>query len=149
MSRIPFWGDLGRRLFLLLGPMLLATVVVAVPAVRAGSPHFVGDITVTRVGNTVTVSGKEAGLGSESQVHIVVTLSAQCINRGDVHPKAANKASFTAMGDFPVQNGKANFTLSVTATFQPKCSPPMTLEFSEVKVCDTTNNICQTFSGPF
>lgn len=149
MSRNPFWGDLGRRAFLLLWPTLLATAVVAVPAVWAGSPHFVGGITVTREGNTITVSGKEAGLGNESQVHIEVTVSAECINPGQHHPKAANKESFSAGGDFPVQNGKAEFTVSVTATFQPDCTPPMTLVFSDISVCDTTHNICQTFPGTF
>jgi hypothetical protein len=33
------------------------------------------------------------------------------------HPKAANKESFSADGYFPVQNGKADFSLTVTATF--------------------------------
>jgi hypothetical protein len=138
------WGSL-----LFVSAILLATAFVAVPAVQAGSPHFVGDITVTRSGNTVTVSGKEAGLGNETQVHIVVTVFAQCINPGDKHPSAANKESFTAEGTFPVQNGKADFKLSVTARIKPSCSPPMTLVFSDVTVCDTTNNICQTFPGPF
>lgn len=149
MSRNCFSWGLGRRAFLLLWPTLLATAVVAVPAVLAGSPHFVGGITVTRDGNSLTVSGKEAGLGNEEQVHIVVTVSAQCINRGDHHPQAGNKESFPAEGDFPVQNGKANFTLTVTAAFQPNCSPPMEVVFTEVKACDTTNNICQTFPGTF
>jgi hypothetical protein len=38
-----------------------------------------------------------------------------------------------------VQNGKAEFSL--TATFQPACSPPMTVEFRDVTVTDTTNGI--------
>jgi hypothetical protein len=136
-----------RRAF---GVSLFAlALVTAVPAAWAGSPHFVGDISVIRSGNTVTVSGKEAGLGSETQVHIVITVSAACVNPGDKHPKAENKESFTAEGTFPVQNGKADFTLSVTATFKPDCTPPMTLVFSDVKVCDTTHNLCQTFPGNF
>ena len=49
---------------------------VGTQAAFAGSPHFVGDITVTRSGSTLTVSGKEAGLGNEDQVHIVVTATA-------------------------------------------------------------------------
>ncbi len=149
MSRTHTGGDVARRFALVLVPVVVAMAVVAVPGARAGSPHFVGGITVTRDGNTLTVSGKEAGLGNETQVHIVVTVSAECINPGDHHPKASNKESFSAEGDFPVQNGKAEFTLSVTATFQPDCTPPMTLVFSEVTVCDATHDICQTFSGTF
>lgn len=139
----------GRRLFLTVVSVFLGTLVLGVPDVRAGSPHFVGGITVTRDGNTLTVSGKEAGLGNETQVHIVVTVSAECINPGDHHPKAGNKESFTAEGDFPVQNGKAEFTLSVTATFQPDCTPPMTLVFSDVTVCDASHDLCQTFPGAY
>lgn len=128
---------------------LLAPALVAVPAVWAGSPHFVGDITVTRSGNTLTVCGKEAGLGNETQVHIVVTALAECINPGSHHPKAGNKEAFTVEGDFPVQNGKAEFCLDLTAILQPNCAPPMTIVFSDVKVCDAEHNVCRTFSGTF
>jgi hypothetical protein len=128
----------------------LTSIGVSAQAAFAGSPHFVSDtVTVSRSGNTLTVSGKEAGLGDEAQVHIVVTATAACINPGDKHPKAANKESVSAEGTFPVQNGKANFSLSLTATFQPNCSPPMTVVFTDVTVADTTNGISRTFSGTF
>jgi hypothetical protein len=116
----------------------------------AGSPHFVSNtVTATRDGNTLTVSGKEAGLGDESQVHIVVNATAQCINPGDHHPKAANKESVSASGDFPVQNGKAEFSLSLTATFQPDCTPPMTVVYTNVSVTDTTSGISKNLTGTF
>jgi hypothetical protein len=123
--------------------MLAALAVLALSSqtVLAGSPHFVGAVTATQSGNTLTISGKEAGLGNEDQVHIVVTATAACINPGDHHPKAANKESVSAEGTFPVQNGKANFSLTVTATFQPDCTPPMTVVFSDITVTDTTNGI--------
>jgi hypothetical protein len=76
---------------------------------------------------------------------IVLTATALCINSGGNHPKAVNKGSFSAEGTFPVQNGKANYSLTLTATFQPDCSPPMTVTFTDVQVCDTTNSICQSF----
>jgi hypothetical protein len=130
-----------RRL-LLVAVLALATAAVAVPVAWAGSPHFIQSaFSVTRTDNTLTVSGKEAGLGDESQVHIVVSATAECINNGGKHPKAVNKTDVSAAGDFPVQNGKADFTLSVTATFQPSCSPPMTVRFTNVTVTDTTNGI--------
>lgn len=127
----------------------VAVLVLSSQAVLAGSPHFVGAVTVARDGNTLTISGKEAGLGNEEQVHIVVTATAQCINPGDHHPKADNKQSVSAEGDFPVQNGKANFELTLTATFQPDCTPPMTLVFTNVTVTDTTNGISASLSGTF
>jgi hypothetical protein len=133
----------------------LAAVVVAAAAMIgvtaiaqdawAGSPHFVSNtVQATIDGNTVTVSGKEAGLGDEDQVHIVVTADAECINPGNKKPQAANKESFSTAGDFPVQNGKAEFSLTVTATFQPDCTPPMTLVWSNITVTDTTNGISRS-----
>jgi len=138
-----------RRL-LLFAALAVATAAVAVPAAWAGSPHFIQNaFSITRTDDTLTVSGKEAGLGDESQIHVVLSATALCINPGGHHPKAVNKESVSAAGDFPVQNGKANFELSVTATFQPECSPPMTVEFTDVKVTDTTNGISKSFSGTF
>jgi hypothetical protein len=130
--------------------LALGLTVVAVAPAWAGSPHFVDDsVTATRTGDSLTVSGKEAGLGDEAQVHIVVTATALCINGGGNHPKAANKESVSAEGDFPVQNGKANFSLTLTAVFQPPCNPPMTVAFTDVTVTDTTNGISTTLSGTF
>jgi hypothetical protein len=98
-------------------------------------------------GDTLTVSGKEAGLGDEAQIHVVLSATALCINGGGNHPKAVNKTSVSAAGDFPVQNGKAVFTLSVTATFQPDCTPPMTVAFTDISLTDTTNNITLNIPG--
>lgn len=127
---------------------LLATLVVALPAL-AGSPHFVGKTDIERDGNSLTVSGKIAGLGNEAQVEVQITADAQCINPGGNHPKAGNKETFSAAGTFPVQNGKANFSLTLTATFQPDCSPPMTVEWSNLVVTDLTHGLTRSFPGPF
>jgi len=137
-----------RRILVAAG-LALAMIGVTAPAVWAGGPHFVDStVTATRTGNTLTVSGKEAGLGDEAQVHIVVTATALCINGGGKHPKAVNKESVSSEDTFPVQNGKADFQLSVTATFSPSCSPPMTVEFADISVTDTTNNISTSIPGP-
>jgi hypothetical protein len=54
--------------------LALTTAAVAVPVALAGSPHFVNNaFSITRSDNSLTVSGKEAGLGDEAQVHIVVS----------------------------------------------------------------------------
>jgi hypothetical protein len=135
-----------RRIGLLvLSLLVLASLTTSLAL--AGSPHFVdGTVQASASGNTLTVTVKEAGLGDEAQVHIVISATADCINGGGNHPQAANKTSVTAAGDFPVQNGHADFTLSATATFQPECSPPMTVRFSAVTVTDTTNGISTTVS---
>jgi len=138
-----------RRLIALIFATLLMSALGVGPAF-AGSPHFVNSaFEISRSDDTLTVSGKEAGLGDEDQIHVVLSATALCINGGGNHPKAVNKASVSAEGDFPVQNGKADFTLSVTASFQPECSPPMTVAFTDVTVTDTTNNLTKTFSGTF
>ena len=121
---------------------IFTALMLTATAAWAGSAHFVdGTVTKTVSGNTLTVSGKEAGLGDEAQVHIVVSATALCINNGGHHPKAVNKQSVSTEGQFPVQSGKANFSLSVTATFQPDCTPPMTVAFTDITVTDTTNGI--------
>jgi len=130
--------------------LVLAVGAVGAPVAWAGSPHFVDStVTATRTDNTLTVSGKEAGLGAEEQVHIVVNATAECINKGEKHPKAANKQSLSSQGEFPVQNGRAEFSLSLTAAFKPECAPPMTVAFTNVKVTDTTNNISVSLTGTF
>jgi len=123
---------------------LLAALLLTAPAAWAGSPHFIY-VSVAQDGSTLTVDGKEAGLGNEAQVDILVSADAACINGGSKHPKAANKQSFSAAGTFPVQNGKANFALVLTAAFQPSCDPPMSVDFSNIEVCDLTNDICKKF----
>jgi hypothetical protein len=121
---------------------VIAMLAFTVASSTAGSPHFIASsISKSIDGNTLTVSGKEAGLGDEAQIHVVVTATASCINPGSNHPKAANKTSVTAEGTFPVQNGKADFTLTATATFQPDCSPPMSVVWSNILITDTTNGI--------
>jgi len=122
----------------------MALVWLAAPLAWAGSPHMV-TCTQTISGNTLTVDGKEAGLGDETQIHVELFATAQCINPGEHHPKAANKQSLNADGDFPVQNGQALFQLSVTASFQPECSPPMSVIFTDVSACDTEHGVCCSF----
>jgi hypothetical protein len=137
------------RLARLLAPLAVVAGLAA-PAALAGSPHFVDStVTATRTGDTLAVSGKEAGLGDEAQVHIVVSATALCINSGGNHPKAVNKEDLSSAGDFPVQSGKADFSLTLTATFQPPCSPPMTVEFTNVVVTDSTNSISVKLQGTF
>lgn len=129
------------------------TAVVAtflfIPQAVAGSPHFVGKVSIERSGDNLVVSGKEAGLGNETQVHIVVSADAQCINPGGNHPQAGNKETFSAEGDFPVQNGKALFSLTLEAAFQPDCSPPMSVVWTNVVVSDEEHGISTSFPGPF
>jgi hypothetical protein len=120
---------------------LIAIVVMCCAvSVFAGNAHFVGVPTFTVSGADLTVSGKVAGLGNVPQIHVVLSGVASCINGGNNHPQAVNKASFNAEGDFPVQNGKALFALAVEAVFQPSCNPPMTVSWSDVSVTVTADD---------
>jgi hypothetical protein len=119
---------------------LLAAVAVA------GNAHFVG--TPTLNSSTGTASGKVAGLGNIPQIHVEITADALCINPCQKHPKAANKASTGADTDVPVQNGKAEFSVQLpTPTFQPDCTPPMTVQFVnlQVTVSDPDGNVLLTY----
>ena len=136
-----------RSLRLLIGVVVVVLSLTTAGPAFAGSPHFINSAFTTSVsgdGLTLTVSGKEAGLGDEADVFIQITATAECVNGGSNHPKATNKSSPSSNGHFPVQNGKADFTLSVTASFQPSCSPPMTVVWTSVTVTDLTNDISVT-----
>jgi hypothetical protein len=97
----------------------------------------------------LSVTFKEAGLGNEEQVHVVLSADALCINNGGKHPKAVNEESVQAADDFPVQNGRAEGTLSVTATFQPECSPPRTVQFTNITLVDETSRATANIPGTF
>jgi hypothetical protein len=107
-------------------------MVATVEAVS--NAHFVGLPVFTTVGTAVFASGKVAGLGDVTTIHVVLSGDAQCINPGGNKPSAGNKQSFAAARDVPVQNGKALFSLGADADFQPDCAPPMSVVWSNVLV---------------
>lgn len=141
------------RRVLLVAVLALATAAVVVPVALAGSPHFVGTPTITRSGDAITVSGKVAGLGDETQINVAVTADVACVNPGNNEPKAENKGDTIAEGTFPVQNGKALFRVTGTGETSPDCSPPMTLRYSNVVVTVSGDSfdpdLVFTFPGTF
>jgi hypothetical protein len=113
---------------------VLTALALTVTLAFAGNAHFVGTPTISISGSTGTVSGKIAGLGNISDIHVVVTADAQCVNPGHQKPSAGNKQSVGGGGDFPVQNGKANFSVTLSASFTPDCSPPMTVAWTNLQI---------------
>ncbi|GAA0684323.1 hypothetical protein GCM10010193_42660 [Kitasatospora atroaurantiaca] len=93
--------------------------------------------------------GLRGGSHVETQVDIRLNATASCINPGQHHPKADNKQSVSQTGTCPVQNGQAQFTLTVTATFKPQCSPPMTVVFSHITLADVAHNVSANVPGTF
>jgi hypothetical protein len=141
-----------RRHAVLLGVAAVAALTIVGSALAVSNAHFVGNPTASRSGNTLTVSGKVAGLGQVEVITVTVSADAQCVNPGSNKPKASNKQSISSTADVPVQNGKAIFSLDLTATFQPDCTPPMTVEFSNVVVTVTAadgTNLRFRFPGTF
>jgi hypothetical protein len=141
------------RRALLVTVLALATTALVVPAAWAGSAHFVGTPKITRDGDAITVSGKVAGLGNETQINVAVTADVACVNPGSQKPQAENKGATNAEGTFPVQNGKAIFSVTGTGTTSPDCSPPMTLRYSNVVVTVSGDSfdpdLVFAFSGTF
>jgi len=120
--------------------LVMAVLACAVGMGWAGNPHFVST-SVTCDANSFTVCVKEAGLGDEEQITVLITGTAACINPGQNHPKAANKEDIADVSEQPVQNGRADFCQTVEATLQPECSPPMTIVFTNITVTDEDNNL--------
>ncbi len=139
-----------RRLFVAV-LALAATAAVAVPLAWAGSPHFVGSGSAVRnADNSLTVTAKEAGLGDEAQINVTISATAECINPGQHHPKAANKESVSTTTNEPVQNGKSVYSETLVATtISPNCSPPMEIRWTDVLVTDNTNGISLSIPGTF
>jgi len=141
-----------KRHAILLGVAAVAALTVVGSVLAVSNAHFVGTPTASRSGNTLTVSGKVAGLGDVDVITVTVSADAQCVNPGSNKPKASNKQSISSTEDVPVQNGKALFSSDLTATFQPDCTPPMTVEFSNVVVTVTAADgtfLQHRFSGTF
>jgi len=114
-----------------------AMVMAFVAGIVAGNAHFVGVPQVAVNGDSLVASGKVAGLGNVPQIDVTLSADAACVNRGGNKPSAENKQSFNAAGSFPVQNGKALFALDLEAVFQPSCTPPMRVEWSNVSLTVT------------
>ena len=111
----------------------------------SGSVHFVS-CAMTISDGQVCVSGKEAGLGNETQIQVTLVESVHCQNPGGNDPSAQNKVDFVQDMVAPVQNGKALYEVCAMPDFQPACSPPMTVVVDSVVLFDSTNGISCTLS---
>jgi len=104
--------------------------LMAAPALAA-NPHIVGSPSATVSGNTLTVSASVAGLGNTTEsadFSLVgeVNVSSRCYTRSGNTPQAANKQETITVNTtetFPVRNGRANPTFSVTPLSTLQCPP--------------------------
>ena len=111
-----------------------ASVAMALPT---SGVHFNNkETTATRDGDNLLVDFKLSGLGDIDIVAVTVTADAACINGGGKKPKAANKSEVSVGGDFAVQNGSAEGTVTVTPADRPEllCGTGQSLQYSNVVI---------------
>jgi hypothetical protein len=59
---------------------------------HAGAGGPVGTPTISRSGDALTVSGKVAGLGDETQINVALTADVACVNRATTSPRPRTRA---------------------------------------------------------
>jgi hypothetical protein len=156
--------NLMRRIVFALA-VVCATAGLAVPAAFADSPHFVRAAASLNSDGTLTVSFKEAGLGTNQLITYVASGDATavyvCVNRGGGNPSASNKTTVSgpvsATGTFSSgKNGQvtASLTLSPPSSGGFSCPPGQSLEvasvtYTNVAITDTTNDVTEPVPGTF
>jgi hypothetical protein len=134
---------------------VLTALAFAVPA-HAVSPHFIRATGTINDDGTLTVSFKEAGLGTNQNIDYVLsgdgTATYVCVNRGGANPSAQNKTTVSgpveASGTF---NSGKNGQVTASLTLSPppsdiSCPPGQSLELAQasytgVVLTDTTNAV--------
>jgi hypothetical protein len=104
--------------------VLLAVVVaaIAVPTAIAASAHWVTGPTLTISGNSLTITGKAAGLGNtvgfaDFSLTGSVNVSSRCYTKSGNKPQAANKQETISVDQdqpFAVRNGTVTPSFTVT-----------------------------------
>jgi hypothetical protein len=136
--------------------MSLALMAMMATAAFAQNEHFVRASGSLNNDGSLTVSFKEAGLGTNQNIDYALTADATatyvCVNRGGANPSAQNKTTVAgpviATGTF--NSGKnGQVTASLTVSPPPSdisCPPGQSLElasvtYTNVVLTDTTNNV--------
>ena len=143
------------RKVMLLAAALAMVLAYAVPAF-AQNEHFIRASGSLNNNGSLTVSFKEAGLGTNQLINYTLTANATatyvCVNRGGANPSAQNKTTVagpvSASGAF--NSGKnGQVTASLTVNPPPSdisCPPGQRLElasvsYTDIVLTDTTNGI--------
>jgi hypothetical protein len=144
-----------RRILFVLAAVF-ATAAIAVPAALSQNEHFVTAKGTLNANGSLTVSFKEAGLGTNQLINYTLSADATatyvCVNRGGANPSAQNKTTVagpvSASGTFSSgKNGQV--TASLTVSPPPSditCPNGQTLQlasvsYTNVTLTDTTNNV--------
>lgn len=136
---------------------LAAALALAIGTVAASSAHFVRgpDASINNDGE-VTVSWKEAGLGSTTTVFYEASADAnaryQCVNRGGNCPAAANKQEVSgpvsAEGQFSSgKNGQITASLTIEPPESTLNCPGnqvrelVSVSYTDIALADLTNDV--------
>lgn len=134
---------------------LVVMLATAAPAL-AQSPHFIRASGNLNADGSLTVSFKEAGLGTNQLINYALTADGTavyvCVNRGGANPSASNKTAVAgpviATGSFSSgKNGQVTAALTVQPPFQDIGCPPgqnqelASVTYTNVVLTDTTNNV--------
>lgn len=151
-----------RRLLAFIG-VFIASFILAAPSALADSPHFVRASGTVNADGSLTVSFKEAGLGTNQL--IAYTLSADatavyvCVNKGGANPSASNKTTVSgpvsSSGSFSSgKNGQvtASLTVSPPSAGGFSCPPGQSLQvasvsYTSVTLTDTTNGVSESLGA--
>jgi hypothetical protein len=133
--------------------VVLATAAVAL----ATSPHFIRASGAINSNGSLTVSWKEAGLGTNQNISYLLTADSTatyvCVNNGGGNPSAQNKTTVSgpvsAAGTFSSgKNGQvtASLTAGPPSAGGFSCPPGQNLQlalvsYSNITLADTTNGI--------
>jgi hypothetical protein len=136
--------------------LALALIAAMATAAFAQNEHFVRASGSLNNDGSLTVSFKEAGLGTNQLIDYTLSADATatyvCVNRGGANPSAQNKTTVagpvSASGTFSSgKNGQV--TASLTVSPPPSdisCPPGQSLElaqvtYTNVTLTDTTNDV--------
>src|SRR5215208_6329654 len=143
------------RKVMLLAAALAMVLAYAVPAF-AQNEHFIRASGSLNNNGSLTVSFKEAGLGTNQLINYTLTANATatyvCVNRGGANPSAQNKTTVSgpviATGTFNSgKNGQVTASLTVMPPASDiSCPPGQSLElasvsYTNVVLTDTTNDV--------
>ena len=144
-----------------LRPILVATAALFVmlamaAAATAQNEHFVRASGSLNNDGSLTVSFKEAGLGTNQLINYTLSADATaiyvCVNRGGANPSASNKTAVagpvSATGTFNSgKNGQVTASLTVQPPFQDIGCPNgqtqqlASVTYTDVTLTDTTNDV--------
>ena len=140
--------------------VFMASLLFAAPAALADSPHFVQASGSLNGDGSLTVSFKEAGLGTNQNIDYTLSADATvvyvCVNKGGANPSAKNKTTVggpvSSSGTFSSgKNGQV--TASLTVSPPPaggfSCPPGQSLQvasvvYTNVTITDTTNDVSES-----